>query len=289
MSSAPRAPRLSSLLWLTSLPAAAGVALLLPGRTVGGQEPDLEAQEAEYFATADYDGNGWISFREAEAALLLDRTEFGRFDQDSDGRIDAEEFGRRYRSSIEQMGAFQPPVPKADSGAPPPRGAEQLRNSYDRDLNGGVDLAELETLIADYRIENVTATLTLSQLDRNGSGRLELVELEFLSTLLDKLRVSAQNIFGTEEATTLADLFGLPVERPAGHGQVPRPPRVNGPVLPFTRLDLDRDGAITAEDLLVLEFPMALPVRPATVIASLDRNGDGRLDAAEFTAAMGAR
>ena len=48
-----------------------------PNRFAGGQETEDEVptisptvQEREFFQTADYDQNGWISFREAEQALL---------------------------------------------------------------------------------------------------------------------------------------------------------------------------------------------------------------------------
>lgn len=251
-------------------------------------EPAVVAsvQEREYFATADYDGNGWISFREGEQALLLDRAEFGRYDADTDGRISPEEFGARYRTAIERVGGFQPPVPEDTGVAAPARGAEQLRNAYDKDLNGALSLAELEAVFADYEVPDVDPTLALSQLDSNGSGRLELGEIGFLTTLLDTLRTSPVHLFGVE-GTTLEGLFGTPIERPAGLGQVPMPPRIPGPVRPFTRLDLDRDGGITVEDLQQLEFPMALPVRPATVIASLDGDGDGRLDPDELARALG--
>lgn len=269
-----------------------GVLAALGLSLAGGQEtpvedpPEPTVQEREYFATADYDGNGWISFREAEQALLLDRDEFARYDADSDGRISPTEFGERYRLTIERVGGFQPPVPDGEDVVAPARGAEQLRNAYDRDLNGALDLAELELLLVDYEAPDVAADLALSQLDVNASGRLELGEIEFLTDLLDSLRTSPVHLYGAE-ATTLEGLFGVPIERPGGFGQVPMPPRISGPVRPFTRLDLDRNGGITVEDLTELEFPMSLPVRPATVIASLDRDGDGALDADELAAALG--
>ncbi|WP_419192315.1 hypothetical protein [Engelhardtia mirabilis] len=245
-------------------------------------------QEREYFSTADYDSNGWISFREAEQALLLDRDEFGRYDTDSDGRVSQAEFGARYRAAIERVGAFQPPVPPAEAVAAPARGTDQLRNAYDTDLNGALDLAELTRLLDDYDVPEIDPALALSQLDADSSQRLELNEIGFLTTLLDTLRSSPVHLFGAE-ATTLEGLFGTPISRPAGLGEVPMPPRIAGPVPPFTRLDLDRDGGITVEDLTALEFPMTLPVRPATVVASLDLDGDGALSSAELDAALGGK
>ena len=64
---------------------------------------------------------------------------------------------------------------------------------------------------------------------------------------------------------------------------------IPGPVPSFRRLDLDNDGKITAEDLLALQRPMQLPVRYAAVLATLDTNGDGGIDATEFAASMGQR
>lgn len=260
--------------------------VVVPFAALAAQDLVDEERQQAYFATADYDGSGWISFREAEDALLLDREDFGLYDSNRDGRIDAEEFGERYRSTVEQVGGFQPPVPPVEDTKPPPRNAIELRNTYDVDLDGTVDLSELETLINDYEIPSLTPQLAMSQLDRSGNGGLELIELEFVSTLLDTLRSSGVLLSTT--ASTLEELFGLPVERTVRRGQVQRPPRISGPIQPFARLDLDRDEGITVEDLSTLQFPAALPVRPATVIASLDTNGDGRLDRDEFRRAMGA-
>ncbi|MEO0650993.1 MAG: EF-hand domain-containing protein, partial [Planctomycetota bacterium] len=177
-------------------------------------------------------------------------------------------------------------VPPVEDSKPPPRGAIELRNAYDADLDGSVDLTELTALITDYEIASLTPQLAMSQLDRSGNGGLELIELEFVATLLDTLRSSG--ILITTEASTLEELFGLPIERTVRPGQVQRPPRIGGPIQPFARLDLDRDGGVTVDDLETLQFPAALPVRPATVVASLDANGDGKLDRDEFRRAMGA-
>jgi Ca2+-binding EF-hand superfamily protein len=273
--------------WTIRSTAILGLALAVQALATTQELVDEDVQR-EYFETADYDKGGWISFREAEASMLLDREEFSRYDADGDGRIDSEEFAARYRLTVEQIGGFQPPIPDNTDTTAPPRGAEELRNTYDVDLNGSLDMNELGTLIADYQIPDLTAALAMNQLDRSGNGRLELIELEFVATLLDALRTASVNILPTTGATTLEGLFGVPIDRPERPGQVTRPPRIGGPIQPFARLDLDRDEAITVDDLTTLEFPMALPVRPATVIASLDTNGDGQLDRAEFRAAMGA-
>jgi Ca2+-binding EF-hand superfamily protein len=252
-----------------------------------GLSESEQEQLAKNFETADYDSSGWISYREAEQSLLHDREEFARFDSDGDGRIDLNEFAARYAAALEQVGGFQPPIPEVEQAVAPPRGPEELRDAFDTDLNGAIDLTELTTLIADYQIPDLPAGLAMSQLDRSGNGRLELIELEFVSTLLDAIRSTDTAILPSAGATTLEGLFGVPIPMTVRRGQIARPPRIGGPVDPFARLDLDRDGGIDVEDLNDLQFPMALPVRPATVIASLDTDGDGRLDAAEFRRAMG--
>jgi len=64
------------------------------------------------------------------------------------------------------------------------------------------------------------------------------------------------------------------------------PPLTLGPLPHFHRLDLDRDGGISLEDLTELQTPIQISVRPSTVINVLDRDGDGKLSAAELRAAL---
>ncbi len=91
-----------------------------------------------------------------------------------------------------------------------------------------------------------------------------------------------------ERARSIAELFGRPEPRDLGEDAPPAPPRVRGPVPIFLRLDIDRDGGITARDLDELSRPLQLPVRGNTVLAMLDRDENGRVDAAELALALGA-
>ena len=67
---------------------------------------------------------------------------------------------------------------------------------------------------------------------------------------------------------------------------VPLPPRIEGPVSAFTRLDLNEDGKITLEDLDGLARPIHLDVRFPAVIAILDTDNDGGVSPEEFYASM---
>lgn len=74
--------------------------------------PPLDLSEADrFFAIADYDGGGWISYREASKSLLIDQARFLAFDTSRDGRIELEEFRKVFTDAITRVGAFPPPIP----------------------------------------------------------------------------------------------------------------------------------------------------------------------------------
>jgi Ca2+-binding EF-hand superfamily protein len=116
-------------------------------RAAQGELPPapIDYTEADrFFATADYDGNGWISFREARQALEIDQARFFAFDENRDGAIDLEEFRRVYAETVRKVGAFPPPKPdpsrrdaltrglpaggagETSGGLPPARSVEEL-------------------------------------------------------------------------------------------------------------------------------------------------------------------
>ena len=64
-----------------------------------------------YFPIADYDANEWISFREAQLSLGVERERFGVYDKDTDGRITLEEWVAVSLESHKKFGTFKPPVP----------------------------------------------------------------------------------------------------------------------------------------------------------------------------------
>jgi Ca2+-binding EF-hand superfamily protein len=249
-----------------------------------------EAIARGYFTTCDHDGNGWVSMREAERAMQVDRDGFAAFDTDRDGRIDATEFLVRYRSIVAMTGSFRPPESGEEVVPVPRRNAEQLRTAYDADRNGGLDTAEFRRVLLDYGREELPVELLLSKLDIDRSNRVDGEELENLSRLLSATHLPSlgADLVGEPEprAGSIAELFGTPVERSTTFKAVSEPPRITGPVPFFLRLDLDRDGFVSEQELAKLGAPLELPVRIATVMAALDTNGDTRLSEAEFMRSM---
>ena len=70
----------------------------------------VPTQEDQYFKICDHDSNGWISFREANYSLRIDRSKFGSIDADSDARISSSEFSVYYAKTQEISGAFKQPT-----------------------------------------------------------------------------------------------------------------------------------------------------------------------------------
>lgn len=79
-------------------------------------EPDM-AEADRFFGIADYNRDGWISFREASASLELDQVRFSAYDKDPrDGRITPDEFRAVYAETVRSLGAFRPPRPDPETG-----------------------------------------------------------------------------------------------------------------------------------------------------------------------------
>lgn len=253
-------------------------------------ETKLRAQaleEEEFFKRCDQNGNGWISLSEAHESLGLDAGSFNSYDTDHDGRVTREEFGARYRLSLSRVGAFKPPVKAPLSVRAPTRNAEQLRNAYDKNGDGGLSAEELKLLLADYERSELPPELALEKLDRDGSTRIDGTELEFLARLLTaSVSPASNNPDEPRVQQTLEELFGGLRDRSSGFQTAPMPPQIDGPVRHFRRLDLDGNGRISIEDLRRLQSPLDLPVRVGAVLAALDTDGDGELSPEEFKAAF---
>jgi len=259
----------------------------------GGQRPADRDRSAEpevdlaarYFAICDHDENGWISFAEAQLSLKLDREDFAAYDEDRDGRILPAEFRRRYQTLLERAGAFPAPIGRSGlAGSPKDLDPTRILAAHDRDGDLGLDERELERLIEVVGTRELSTSIVHEKLDRDGSGRLEETELRELARLLAP---DAERASSAEPPRTIVELFRKPEERGTRLDSTPLPHRIAGPLPPFHRLDLDGDGSVAEADLIELQRPLKLPVRLQAVFALLDLDRDGRLDEAEFGAAMG--
>jgi hypothetical protein len=192
------------------------------GRGAGVAAP---SQEEQFFKICDHDGNKWISFREANYSLRIDRTKYGSIDVNSDARISASEFGFYYEQTNKLSGAFRTPLA----------------------LPGTVN-----------KVASKVATTPTTPNEGQSVAK----------------------------ASSLKQLFGGKEEREDLPNTVPLPPRIEGPVSAFTRLDFNEDGKITTEDLDGLARPIHLDVRFPAVIAILDTDNDGGVSPAEFYASM---
>ena len=245
--------------------------------------------EVEYFLASDLDGNGWISFREGSVSLRVSRKEFFTYDSDRDGRITRKEFEERYRTAVEAVGSFRPPTVPNRALFPTPEGSPL---QYDFNGTEALEEGELRAFMLDKGIQ-VPPNALFSLLDKNGSRALELSEFpEIVATLTPLVPPAGAETAAPagkeEKPRTIDELFGKSLEREVGFGTTPLPDRIAGPVSHFRRLDFDNDGAIEEEDLLGLLRPTGVAVRPAAVLAALDKDGDSRLSQAELAGALGA-
>jgi Ca2+-binding EF-hand superfamily protein len=236
----------------------------------------------KYFEIADYDSNGWITISEARPALGLDRKGFAVYDADGDGRISLAEFTERYQTIIRNGGAFGAPIGKGGLRATGPADPTERALHFDLDGDGALNRTELRAFLEDLH-SRLETDIVMQKFDRDVSRKLEKDELAELIAFLDPARRSQP----PPRAASVEELFGKAFPREDRKGALQQAPRIPGPLPPFRRLDLDGDGRITAADLITLQRPIQVPVRLAAVLATIDTNGDGAIDAAEFAASMG--
>jgi EF hand domain-containing protein len=244
-----------------------------------------EAQLRSWFLSCDRNGNGWVSFSEAEFSMRFSRGRFQIFDTDRDGRMTPEEFQQYYMDSIMASGRFTPPRQRESSGPPPERTPEQVRAAYDTDRDAALGVLELAQLLDDYEQAAADPEALLDALDASGDRRLTLDELGGLHAILYPERI--EDVAPDEDLPgSVLELFGEVIPRLSEAGAPTSPPQVVGPVPSFLRLDIDRDGFISVADLETLMRPVRVGVRPHAVINTLDTDGDMRLSEQEFRAAL---
>lgn len=254
----------------------------------GTEEVDERPEVERFFETCDHDRNGWVSFREARASLFVDRAAYAGFDTDRDGRVSSEEFEVRYTHVVARTGSFRPPNELSLPSLMPRRSPAQLRAAYDGDADGKIDPPELRRLLDDYGYDLPTHVV-LERVDHDGSGEIELSEIHVISRLLSAAHLTqAIDEIQTDliQADSVLELFGATETRETLHDRTAAPARIPGPVGHFARLDVNHDGGVSLRELEDLQRPSALPVRTAAILATLDKNGDGKLDRAEFEASM---
>ncbi|MBM3988314.1 MAG: hypothetical protein FJ294_10225 [Planctomycetes bacterium] len=264
--------------------------LTLPGGVEPGTQEWRNLQRP-VFVGIDHDESGWLSYREMRDAIDVDRREFALYDRDHDGGVTSREFMLRYDELVERSGVFPLPRPRMEPTLDAPRTAEALRQAYDADTDGAFDLRELAEMVAEGNSDDPErdAAALLRAADADGDARLAGLELLELAHVQSYARVTP--VAGRADGEVLApktfeELFGHVEERPASASNAELPPWIPGPVPHFRRLDLDGNGVISAEDLRRLQGSASVGTRTGAVLAALDLNEDGVIDAREFAAAF---
>jgi len=279
----------------------------------------VEAEEArllaEHFRLCDLDGGGWLSLREAEVTLSLDRADFRRMDMNQDGRLGPGEFSAQSAELLARLGArpatpgpLKPakpeplseprpdepaepvaaaqaaPVPTEPAGTAPavasPFGSMPVRPRdllarYDADQSEGLDASEMEKVFLEAGL-SLSPELVVAQMDPDDSGELESTELVAIAWMVSR-RVPEALRKAPEPAA------------PPGEAATPAAPeRSAGLATHFGLLDAGADGYIDEADLRALQSPARLDLRLQALLSAMDQDGDGRLSASEFRASMGA-
>ena len=162
------------------------------GRGQGRRAPADVSEKSAFFRICDHDHDKWISFREANYSLLLDRGRFQRIDTDSDGGITRQEFDAYYDETVERTGAFRDPVPM-DLGQTDSAQNDQTKRADPKEDKGPVDSAQVLKLFgAQIQRSDKNDLLSLpprirgpvhhfARLDIDEDGQITVKDLELLA------------------------------------------------------------------------------------------------------------
>ena len=278
----------------------------IPGESEVGEDaadddaPELSASIEEradlHLELCDLDDNGWISLREAEATLGATLEESRAFDRDRDGRIDRDEFARRFERALELLGAVSPPTKTSPGPTPatpvptleltiPPAAQEtfpapsDLLAAYDADGSAGLNVDEVaESLRRANAL--LSAEVIVEQTDIDESGELDASELGPLATMLsqrDPWRApgSERHTLTSTEETPAPPSAASIVDADETEG--PGPILVE--LLPPTRPERTRPPSpdFGAGELSTGAESGTTSGRPYGHFARLDADGDGRV------------
>ncbi len=230
----------ASLAVCTTLPLVAPFSIAQEGSALSQEgEAESEAQEpldartlrqlelaAAFFEVADYNADGWITFREARQSLELDRTRFHVFDADGDGLISLDEFSEQYKKTVRQIGAFKPPIPNPDDPNAP--------NVLDL-LAEEVDSEEAEVVPMDTPLPACTVLELFGEVIPRGTSAISSPEPDrIVGPVASFRRVDYNNDGGITNAdlTELSRGSGLDI-------------RIN---TILATIDLDADGKVSEEE-----------------------------------------
>jgi Ca2+-binding EF-hand superfamily protein len=177
---------------------------------------------------------------------------------------------------------FTPPRPKPDAPRVPKRDGKALLATYDADSDGMLSELELTRAMTDAEIQDPTPLVMMTTLDKDRSLGIDGLELDELSRVLFPSRDPTTE----KKKLTLVELFDRSIPKDTRAGTTMGPRRTIGPISVFRRLDYDRSGGIELNDLEALQRPLRSIVRPAAILATLDKDGNGTISAAEFAASM---
>jgi Ca2+-binding EF-hand superfamily protein len=257
--------------------------LLATGTCVGQQSA------GQSFEEVDHNGDGRISFDEAQRGLGMDQTIFDRADYDADGRLSLPELNQA-QILMSQPAVAEPqetePEPKLEMGKTPAR-ATPLMSRRAGDLKGmqvdsmtDEEIGEVEKVVVDPRTNTLYAVVSVGSIVGAGTKEiamnLEQMQLRqeelIATTVLDEDQLEELPAFDPSDFRELEDeqILG-PVTGAAPSPVSPQRART------FADLDKNADGYIS-----LAEATESIPLQQVWNFA--DQNGDRRIDRAEFSA-----
>ncbi|MFT7668863.1 MAG: hypothetical protein ACI8X5_001563 [Planctomycetota bacterium] len=155
---------------------------------------------------------------------------------------------------------------------------------YDADLDGQITVEEyIFVSLETFKIYSAFKAPIPNPDDPTALSRLQALSDQMEADAL----AAEEDSYLPAEASSVQELFGRVIQRVQHEHSAPRPNQIVGPVYSFRRLDQKNTGYVTRKDMEDMLLGAGIDIRPNSILAALDMNGDNAISKEEFRVAMG--